>query len=266
MCPENLAGVSKVYRFPYYECANAVGAAVAQVAGCIDAVQTMEDGRSMDDERINMEAKAIALAISNGADPSTVTIIESESLPIAYSTGRCRFVVKAAGDWIGISATFDSTNDFDGTSDEMVEDSDFRSVAKSSKTDVIWEAGDILQYRPEVINGEWWINELDLDFLAIGTYILGCGGGGDPQICRLALKNILRGGSRIRVVDLSSLAPDDLIGWGGHMGSPEVGSERLLGNEYSDAARELLEFLKVYTFVPSKLTLTRSKESPLSQL
>lgn len=61
--------------------------------------------------------------------------------------------------------------------------------------------------------------------------ILGTGGGGSPQHDFLSLREKVRAGKTIRVVDLKSLDKDALIGWGGGLGSPEVSSERLMGEE-----------------------------------
>ncbi|ORY25549.1 putative hydantoinase [Naematelia encephala] len=244
LCPEDLIGVSKVHRFLHYDCANAVGAAIAQVAGSIDTVENMGT-RSIDVVQKQVEARAISTAVSDGAKLETVSIIESEVLPIAYTTDRCRFVVKAAGEWDGATVITQAHQDEATHRHPMLTKDGNLHTKPSGRVDTVWQAADILAYKPNVVNGEWWLSELDLDFLAIGSYILGCGGGGDPQICRLALKVVLRSGAKIRVIDLDSLKPEALLGWGGHMGSPEVGSERLLGNEYADACHELLEFLKI---------------------
>lgn len=98
--------------------------------------------------------------------------------------------------------------------------------------------------------------------------VLGTGGGGSPQQIFLSLREEVRKGTQIKVIDLKSLQKDDLIGWGGGMGSPEVGNERLAGEEgvcslfsnakrmelikdvyllyrYYHAVRDLVDFLKV---------------------
>jgi DUF917 family protein len=41
---------------------------------------------------------------------------------------------------------------------------------------------------------------------------------------------------------------DDVIYWGGHMGSPAVSNERLSANETKDAMRELMEYLRHDSF------------------
>ena len=90
---------------------------------------------------------------------------------------------------------------------------------------------DITLYTLNVQADQWFLSETDLKWIADGCYILGCGGGGSPPHAFLELGEMVRNGSIIRVVDLSSVPQDAMIGWGGGMGSPEVTSERLLGNE-----------------------------------
>jgi N-methylhydantoinase A/oxoprolinase/acetone carboxylase beta subunit len=82
LVPDTLKGISKVHRFPYYDAANAVGAACAQVSGIVD---TFEDTSSLSltEVKKKVEARAIAKAVSAGADPQTTVIVESEIIPIA---------------------------------------------------------------------------------------------------------------------------------------------------------------------------------------
>lgn len=205
-----------------------MGAAIAQIAGTIDAVENISS-KTVQQARQEVEQKAIDRAIAAGAEPATVTVVESETLPVAYVQGQCRFFVKAAGDWNGIAS-----EDMDYLDDEPVVDQP-RPSAKangtSDKVDLPWHPEDILAYRPRVENAEWLISEIDLEWIGIGAFILGCGGGGDPHQIVLAGKELVRAGATIRVVDYKSLSPEKLVGWGGSFGSPEVISERLVGQE-----------------------------------
>ena len=228
LAPDALAGVSKVYRLPHCECANAVGAAIAQISGTVDAVEGVSS-RSVQEVRQEVEQRAIDRAIAAGAEPASVTIVESETLPVAYVQGQCRFFVKAAGEWNGISSE----------GEELIDDSVMHADRhtptaqndSADKVDLAWHPEDILAYRPKVIKGEWLISEIDLRWIGIGAFILGCGGGGDPHQIVLAAQELVRAGAKIRVVDYKSLASQQLVGWGGSFGSPEVISERLVGQE-----------------------------------
>jgi DUF917 family protein len=96
---------------------------------------------------------------------------------------------------------------------------------------VMRTASDILEYEPRIKGREWLLSEVDLEWIADGCYVLGCGGGGSPLHTFLELRELVRSGETVRVIDFSSVTSDALVGWGGGMGSPEVSSERLLGNE-----------------------------------
>ena len=111
--------------------------------------------------------------------------------------------------------------------------------------DTIWTADDIRMYRPSVVKGQWSLSEMDLEWIATGCYILGCGGGGSPQHDFLALRNMVRAGATIHIVDVNSMEANGVCLWGGGIGSPEVSSERLMGEEYNESVTELLEFMRV---------------------
>lgn len=220
-----MKGISKVHRFPYYDCANAVGAAIAQVAGSVDTVEELGN-RSTAQVQREVEQRAIDRAIEAGAKADTVEVVESEAIPIAYTAGKCRFFAKATGDWAGSASSADQGM-FDST-DIQLRTTERRSTGQ---TDIEWTPERIQSYRPKVVEGVWYLSEIDLEFICIGTYILGCGGGGDPSHDFLACRELLRTGDEIRVVDLGAIPGQGLIGWGGGLGSPEVSLERLLGEE-----------------------------------
>jgi hypothetical protein len=225
LIPEDLAGVSQVHRFAHYECANAVGAAIAQIAGEVDVVVELGEGSIKEAQR-RIEQMAIDRAVAQGAVPDTVTVVESEAIPVAYTAGRCRLFAKAAGKWNGHGSREKAGDLHSGATGTVS-----NSVRVTKGVDEVWDAASILAYRPNVRAGVWSLSPVDLEWIATGTYILGCGGGGDPSHCFLAAREMVRAGNAIRVVDLDSLAPSDLCGWGGYLGSPEVSAERLFGNE-----------------------------------
>jgi hypothetical protein len=82
LAPDTLKGISKVHRFPFYDAANAVGAACAQVSGVVD---TFEDTSILPLAEVKkmVEERAIAQAVAAGADPTKTVIVESEIIPIA---------------------------------------------------------------------------------------------------------------------------------------------------------------------------------------
>ena len=101
LVPERLTGISRVVRVPHQAVANAVGAAIAQVSGEADQIfQNLE----RDDAIAQARRLAEARAVSAGADPSTLTVVEVEDLPIAYLPGNSlRTRVRVVGDIRGSS-------------------------------------------------------------------------------------------------------------------------------------------------------------------
>jgi N-methylhydantoinase A/oxoprolinase/acetone carboxylase beta subunit len=96
LIPEKMAGVSQVIHVEHGDCANAVGAAIAQVSGECD--QIFKD-------MTRVEALAAAQEIANdraaaaGADRTTLHTIESEDMPLAYLPGNSvRVRVRVVGD------------------------------------------------------------------------------------------------------------------------------------------------------------------------
>lgn len=96
LVPDKLEGVSRVVRVTHGDCANAVGAAIAQVSGECDQIF-----RDMTRSDAIARARAIAAdrAAAAGADRSTLTTIETEDMPLAYLPGNSlRVRVRVVGD------------------------------------------------------------------------------------------------------------------------------------------------------------------------
>jgi len=95
LVPDNLAGVSLVIRVPHGDCANAVGAAIAQVSGETDQVY-----REMTREAAiaAATAQAIERAIAAGAERASLETVDVEDMPLAYLPGNAlRVRVRVAG-------------------------------------------------------------------------------------------------------------------------------------------------------------------------
>jgi hypothetical protein len=97
LVPDRLPGVSQVIRPEHFDAANAIGAAIAAVSGQVDRIFHLGAGgrtAALDEAR----GAARERAISAGADPDTVEIVEIEEIPLAYLTNPAvRIRVKAAG-------------------------------------------------------------------------------------------------------------------------------------------------------------------------
>ncbi|WWC88966.1 uncharacterized protein L201_003881 [Kwoniella dendrophila CBS 6074] len=254
LVPNQLKGVSKVHRFPFYDAANAVGAACAQISGVID---TFEDTSKISVEEVqkSVEQRAIDKAVAAGADKNHTVTVESEAIPIAYTTGRCRFYVKAAGEWTGLASTSEQGDDKNTLAPEVTREWDkdspvikaeianAKNISDIPEKDIIITAEDIINYKPNVENNEWILSELDIEWISTGCYILGTGGGGNPHNIYLALREMFRSGSITKVIDIDSLDPKKVVMYGGGIGSPEVAAEKLTFPGGGEAARSLLRFM-----------------------
>lgn len=90
----------------------------------------------------------------------------------------------------------------------------------------------------------WEVVEADLLPISIGAAILGTGGGGNPYLGFLRVREALRSGGTVRVIDPTDIEDDDLLVVVGGMGSPVVSYEKIAqGDEETAAARALEDHL-----------------------
>lgn len=80
-----------------------------------------------------------------------------------------------------------------------------------------------------------------VDDLARGAAILGTGGGGDPYIGALMLRQALQDGHRVELVDVESLRDDDFAVPFGMMGAPTVIVEKIPNGAEMSAALRTIE-------------------------
>jgi N-methylhydantoinase A/oxoprolinase/acetone carboxylase beta subunit len=99
LVPDRVAGIGNVIRVPHGDCANAVGAAVAQISGATDQIyRDMTRAEAI----AAAEAQAIQRARAAGADPATIATVEIEDMPLAYLPGNAlRVRVRVAGEMGG---------------------------------------------------------------------------------------------------------------------------------------------------------------------
>jgi len=96
LVPDRLAGISQVIRVPHGDCANAVGAAIAQVGGETDRVYR---DLSREDAIAAAEAEARKRATAAGADPAGLQMVDVEDMPLAYLPGNAlRVRVRVVGE------------------------------------------------------------------------------------------------------------------------------------------------------------------------
>jgi N-methylhydantoinase A/oxoprolinase/acetone carboxylase beta subunit len=95
LVPDRLEGVSEVIRVPHGDCANAVGAAIAQVSGESDRIY---HDLAREAAIASAEAEARQRAVAAGADAAGLETVDVEDLPLAYLPGNAlRVRVRVAG-------------------------------------------------------------------------------------------------------------------------------------------------------------------------
>ncbi|KAH8591452.1 hypothetical protein B0O99DRAFT_719044 [Bisporella sp. PMI_857] len=249
IAPGALKGASKVIKPEWAGVANAIGAATARVSGIIDTIENTE-GKTTAQILDEISDRATERAVANGALRETVQIVEMDSIPLQYIANKSRFIVKAIGNF-DFSKTSITTETIvkENVEDEMkefsrVEKPELNHYVSSDKAPDIKRL-DVATYKPKVVNREWIISEIDLDWITIGCYILGTGGGGSPYSHMLRLREIMRRGGVVRVISPDDLKDSDLVACGGGKGSPTVTIEKLPGDEMMESQNELYEYMKV---------------------
>jgi DUF917 family protein len=81
----------------------------------------------------------------------------------------------------------------------------------------------------------------DIESLAVGAWVMGTGGGGNPYLSLLNMRALYRAGHRVQLVAASELADDAWIGPLAGFGAPLVGQERLNDDQTITRAATLMQ-------------------------
>ncbi|KAF3013046.1 hypothetical protein E8E14_009801 [Neopestalotiopsis sp. 37M] len=254
IAPDALRGASKVIKPQWSGVANAIGAATARVSGVVDSIESTES-RTLAQVIEALSQRAVDQAVANGALRDTVTIAEVESLALQYIADKSRIVIKAVGDFdfsrtdlSGVPETLTKGEDAPGQDGGSASDEESLKgiVDNDAAPDkLVFTKSYIDEYKPKVVNRQWYISETDLDWISIGCYILGTGGGGSPYQHMLRLREMLRAGATVRVVSPWDLNDKDIVACGGGKGSPQVSIEKPYGDEMMESQNVLYEYLKI---------------------
>ena len=235
---EGIQGVEECLCPPHHDSANAVGAAIAKVAGEVDIIEILE-GRDENQVFESIKRKAIDNALAKGADPKDLHIAEIQKIGLQYVTNKAtRLVVKA----VGSLRLSEGPGENDLRDEDIPEDIETNGVAEEvQKAEVLrQEIGsmarptlgvDLRKYRPSVKDGIWCISPVDVELLASGTGVLGTGGGGSSYNMALYVLDILRKGGKITVMKPESLKDDGLCVFGAGYGAPSVSNERIASGQ-----------------------------------
>lgn len=84
IAPDELRGASKVIKPEWSQVANAIGAAIARVSIVEDVILSTEQ-QSTSELLVKVKAEAMGKTVAAGAEPSSVKIVEVETLPLSVS-------------------------------------------------------------------------------------------------------------------------------------------------------------------------------------
>lgn len=79
----------------------------------------------------------------------------------------------------------------------------------------------------------------EIEYLAVGAWVLGTGGGGSPYMALLNLRRLYAEGKRVRLMSPMDLPDDAHVAVCSNMGAPLVGQERLVDSRTAAKAVEL---------------------------
>ena len=247
VAPKSISGVSEVIQPPFHSVANAVGAAISKVGGTVDIIQSTA-GQTISQITEKVKKMAVDRAVAAGAKPDTIVLAEVDAMPLQYVANQVRVIARAVGEFSPDGFASDAIIDgLEAEDEEVYAEESAKKLAERHED--LRPVVDVDAYCPKVIRNsesgqpEWQVSETDVEWMADGCYVLGCAGGGSPFSEYIKLRDILRAGHTIRIIDSSAMKEDDIVYWGGHMGSPAVSNERLSANETHDAMTELMEYL-----------------------
>ncbi len=110
-----------------------------------------------------------------------------------------RYYVKAGGDLDPKNVTVQeedncSVNLLQSKDDQILSDADVNPFKSE-----LHEEKESLPYN-NWTSDEWFLNCYDVEAIAIGAGILGCGGGGSPYLAKIRAKQQLRNGKKLRII------------------------------------------------------------------
>lgn len=237
---DQLEGVQECIMPPHHDSANAVGAAIAKVAGEVDVIEILAD-RNEQEVIETAKRKAIETAVARGADRDDVRIVEIDKLPLQYVTNKAtRFVIKAVGKLASPDPTIprssgkqtNGENGIKGHENDEEPDTRSKEPPKEIAPSAVKHSAymDIEVYRPSVKNGVWYVSPVDLEFIATGTGVLGTGGGGPSRIQYFNSLEYLKDPKykgRMRVISPTKMQDSDICVFGSWYGAPSVSAERI---------------------------------------
>lgn len=215
--PPELDGISEIIRPAHHTVANAIGAAIARVSAKVDIVQSISD-KTVAQAMEHVVQLARERVVAAGARAETVVITAQESLPLQYIDNQVRTLAMAVGDFEPLQIQDEDGDDLDDNMNDGANGVMSKAVKKATVTsEPASPTVSVESYRPtieiEQATGRkvWVVSPTDLEWMADGCYVLGCGGGGSPYPEMLKLQQHIAEGHKLRIMDVDDLDEDAKI-------------------------------------------------------
>ena len=252
ICPKKLYDGPNITDKTLTLVVSAVGAACSQLSAAADMIfQTSSAGSREEVDRFVGRAteKATKKCVEYGAMLDSVRLIERQVTQLAYVTDKIRVYVKVAGN-IDANSMLEYRKSNDSGSIELAQVQELRAKPRERKPKMhqphpgqderLVARTNLMSYHPRICDKKWMLSAIDIDWLSIGCYILGCGGGGSPQLSAIAAKQLLIQGKSLTIVNAQYLPPTAILPPICLIGSPMVSVERPGGNLCEDALNNML--------------------------
>eukprot|EP01128_Nolandella_sp_AFSM9_P004963 TRINITY_DN2343_c0_g2_i1.p1 TRINITY_DN2343_c0_g2~~TRINITY_DN2343_c0_g2_i1.p1 ORF type:complete len:1031 (+),score=187.63 TRINITY_DN2343_c0_g2_i1:57-3095(+) len=239
LVPEQLDGVGKVIKPAKYSgVANAVGAAIAKVSAEVEILESYEtlSREAAKEKLLEMAEKQIA---SVGGVLSSFEVLDQSEVPISYIPGKFhRLYIKAVAD-------LDFENVQSGTpfatgptmpTEEIHEEETNVHPHILHPSSVSYHAPATLPLKTlqdlviDPVKG-WKLDEVDVEYIALGSAFLGSGGGGNAYLGKIRTILHLKRGKEIYVIPPASLEEDANVAPAAFIGAPSTLLERLSTGE-----------------------------------
>lgn len=250
ICPKAYRDSKDIVNSKFAPIANAIGAASAKLSAIVDTIYETSSARSREEEDklIEIATKAaIEKCVNDGASIDSVRTVERQVVEMPYIAGRLRIVVKVSGHFDAgakrRTAAVRTTRLSGIPALELRGCTEGRPIVyqfPNHQEDSLIVKNNVLSYYPKIRGKTWMLSQIDIEWLSIGCYILGCGGGGSPHLPSVAAKQLLSVGKPLSIVNAQDLSPGAILPPVGILGSPMVSIERPGGNLAADALDTLL--------------------------
>jgi len=254
----NIDGVSSLARPNHAGVANAVGAALASIAAVSDTMQQVDE-QNQEGLIAAAHRKVTAALLARGAAEDSIRIVDESVVRVGMlGEGYARVICKGigsffdivpfSGDLVGQDRSSTDTEFLDVSKIDMrtgddtappgvrgapkVQNDSAASVAKTS-VDTNTRFDEVPPNYKKVVTqgGVWKLSHFDLECIALGAGILGCGGGGQTRVGLARAHQALDLGQEFNIVPLDSLPNDAVIVGVGGIGAPMILCERLGSGE-----------------------------------